>query len=615
MTNILAHNKTKANLTAAAFGATRKLAMCRLRFGPSSSLQRLSFKVVAAAFLVYCLVLPTHSHAQQGKIAPAAPIASVTDEIGVNHVNRMLELSQTDVVIGPQDRPMVHTLHFSGSRIVGHALTDNYIGGIAFYSYNCSGELSGLYSIALVGIGPRSECFNYTVSSGGVYTFTPRKDLGSTLVDIGGGKFRYTTRDGTKYVVDTSMKSYYYANTTNGLITSITEPNGLVTTITWEYAPDLITVYRVKDVKRNDNYGLKYYYVSNVLDAYAETNDFTKIRRIVGYNTNYAPTESGWPMATYDHVWNVSSGARSLSVTDYAGEVTRYTMDLDLRVTAIKPPHYSTDQITFEHCPIQFGSPSSYCTSGNFTLPDGVKRATAYGDTYTYSPYVPQLNHLWFTSYGPKGTMRVMSRTDRPLVGISDTIILSANYYNGTFADWNDNATNNLRSENVTTISQRSYSYGTAGRITSITADAGGESFAYSGSCPSATCIQPTTIWDRNGNITMVNYNSAGLPTRVTSPAVDGVSPQIRYTYQTSSGIWLLASESTCRTGPPHSSGIGCTVAGDEVLTSYQYTSNNLLLYSVTVSANGQSRRSCFVYNKFGDLIAQTSPKGAAACS
>jgi YD repeat-containing protein len=107
---------------------------------------------------------------------------------------------------------------------------------------------------------------------------------------------------------------------------------------------------------------------------------------------------------------------------------------------------------------------------------------------------------------------------------------------------------------------------------------------------------------------------------------VNGVTPQTRYEYaqryawlrdssggysQAASPIWMQVRERFCRTTNP--SGSGCTGgAADEVVTDYDYGPNsgpnNLLLRGVAVTADGQTRRSCFGYDQMGRIISETSP-------
>lgn len=151
------------------------------------------------------------------------------------------------------------------------------------------------------------------------------------------------------------------------------------------------------------------------------------------------------------------------------------------------------------------------------------------------------------------------------------------------------------------------------------------------------TFTQTKPVWrkDANGNQTDYTYDTAhgGVLTE-TGPAVNingsMVRPQKRYSYvsryawlksgagyvQAATPIWLLASESSCRTSAW--TGSACAAgANDEVITTYDYGPysgpNNLLLRSTTISAEGVSRRTCYSYDALGNKVSQTTPRGACS--
>jgi YD repeat-containing protein len=112
----------------------------------------------------------------------------------------------------------------------------------------------------------------------------------------------------------------------------------------------------------------------------------------------------------------------------------------------------------------------------------------------------------------------------------------------------------------------------------------------------------------------------------------NGIRPQTRYTYaqrsawyknasgsivQAARAIWVLATESFCRT--TGAIGAGCGLASDQVVTTYDYGptsgANNLFLHGKAVTADGTTLRTCYSYDKFGNKISETSPNaGLASC-
>lgn len=207
----------------------------------------------------------------------------------------------------------------------------------------------------------------------------------------------------------------------------------------------------------------------------------------------------------------------------------------------------------------------------------------------------------------------------------------SITLFNGTVVAFERNTRNDLASEVTPAGITTSYFYDSRGNLgTKVEASSSGsrivESAAYPTSCTNMdSCNEPTSVTDANGNTSTFTYDSRGNVLTVTGPSVNGVQPQTRYTYapyyawyRSSSGtmtedtnpIWLRVTESYCMKGAP--SGSGCALANDEVLTNYDYGSesgpNNLLLRGKTVTAQGQTLRTCYTHDPQGDKISETSP-------
>jgi len=147
-------------------------------------------------------------------------------------------------------------------------------------------------------------------------------------------------------------------------------------------------------------------------------------------------------------------------------------------------------------------------------------------------------------------------------------------------------------------------------------------------------CTKPITRIDERGNQSDFTYDPAhgGVLTE-TAPAVNGIRPQTRYTYaqryawiKNSSGVfvraatpvWVLTQKSICKAGA--ASGAGCSLAGDEVKTTYDYGPdsgpNNLLLRGTVYDAGGLNLRTCYSYDWRGNKVTETLPRaGLAVCS
>jgi RHS repeat-associated protein len=138
---------------------------------------------------------------------------------------------------------------------------------------------------------------------------------------------------------------------------------------------------------------------------------------------------------------------------------------------------------------------------------------------------------------------------------------------------------------------------------------------------------KPLWMKDARGLTTTWTYapEHGGVLTE-TGPAVNGVTPQKRYSYVqryarladgSAAGppIWLLERMSTCRAGNP--GGAGCALgAADEVVTVYEYGADGgptiLSLRGQSVTADGQTLRTCFAYDGRGRKISETSANGTA---
>lgn len=126
--------------------------------------------------------------------------------------------------------------------------------------------------------------------------------------------------------------------------------------------------------------------------------------------------------------------------------------------------------------------------------------------------------------------------------------------------------------------------------------------FAYQPS--TARALGPISYWFP----TLTIHEGTGKPITVTSPAVGGVRPQVRNTYN----YGRLIRSSTCRTLA------SCAGTSDEVVTEFDYGTTargTRLLFGSAVTSAGVTLRTCYGYDDKGRRISETPPiAGLGSC-
>lgn len=216
----------------------------------------------------------------------------------------------------------------------------------------------------------------------------------------------------------------------------------------------------------------------------------------------------------------------------------------------------------------------------------------------------------------------------------------SLTVYDGTVTHFERNTRNYVATQQTPAGIITQYGYDTRGNLENITRTPSSgsgnivESAVYPTTCTNiVTCNEPTSVTDANGNTSAFSYDPVhGGVLTITGPAVANpagtqVQPQIRRTYvqlnawylssagamtEDANPIWVLSTESYCMTGPPASSGSGCALPNDQVVTSYDYGPasgpNNLLPRGKAVTAQGRTLQTCYGHDENGNRIWETSP-------
>jgi len=136
------------------------------------------------------------------------------------------------------------------------------------------------------------------------------------------------------------------------------------------------------------------------------------------------------------------------------------------------------------------------------------------------------------------------------------------------------------------------------------------------------TCNQAEWVRDARGNVTNYTYHAeSGQVASVTAPPdADNRRAQTRYEYtqkralyfkgggskEYGSWIWMKTAERFCIDS--NYAGGACG-ASDEVVTTFEYNNDNLLMTGMTVtSPGGPTLRTCYQYDRYGNQIGKTEP-------
>ena len=588
-----------------------------------------------------CLLAP--SRPAQATEAPGAPQPHyLLDENSVDMVSGFALFSIDDLSIGGGPRPLVHTTKSQPSSFLGASrFEDNWFGEIRpqiNFTQHCPANTSSAVSVSAPGV---SDVFCLVSGS-----HVSVRGVGGAL-SFSAGVYTYIDRLGVVYRFDDAL---------GRRLSRVRYPNGLQVDINYG---SVGSMWRVISVVRNDGFQLHYDYVdANSYQTYASV---ARVTALNGASEYCGPMQGtcalvqSWRSTTYSFAPQ-QGGAGVYVITDQAGRTSRFAHNSDGFIVEYRPPSSTgAEVITYDVCrktapfncfvwqPVVIGVTGGvYITDG----PGKVITATRAGQSWSYyyqgfTTGQPSTVNWEYSSTNPMGAHRAITALATSDDGASAIIV--AHLEDGRQVNYAPNPTANRVIADIRAEGNRSeYAYDTRGNVTQIThvskVGSGLSSrvvrVGYDTVCAnSVTCNQPNWVEDANGNRTDFTYDPVhgGVLTE-TGPAVNGVRPQVRHGYvqryawylnaqgvqtRAATPIWVLERTSSCSTGAP--SGTGCAVAGDDVVTTYDYGPdsgpNNLFLRGQAVAADGQSLRTCYSYNRFGDRISETAPRaGLSAC-
>jgi hypothetical protein len=597
--------------------------------GQESSLGVSSWKPIVHMTAVGLLLGSNIAMAQVSQITP--PLYSPLDKNGINLSTAQFQKSSALLSLGNPD--------FSGI-----AITEQWYGWKGIPS--ALPPVTNSFTQFLSQIDVSGYIVAWTaVYNGKPYTFPAAGGTGgdgasSLSVDTATGVFTMTTPDGT--IVQYNAYAAPSAPTYNGtpVVTQVTEPNGRVTNFVYKpgctiafcpYGFWLVSAtnnlgyqIRVTDVAVNP--GVSVSYRITALQGINGSIDYAYCDPVA---LTCSSLSHVWPTVNYTYTTDSNNNPTLVTVTEPTNAVTSYTIAGGF-LTSIKTPESSSNNILIRY------------NSGN----GGNGFVTSYSDndgSYSYAFGTALSGGITKTSgtiSGPNGYHHTVTGdyfsgfllTDKDSLGNTTSYTEDSSNRvtkivrpEGNSENWTYDARSNIIA--YWTVSK-------TGTVSpSVTAN-------YDATCTNpVTCNKPHWIKDALGNETDFQWDPThgGLVT-VTKPAVQVsgtgslIHPQTHYSYaqryawlknssggysQAASPVWVKTEEVTCRNSQMTSS-YTCP-NGDQVVTDYDYGPNsgpnNLLLHGVAVTADGQTRRSCFAYDAYGNKISETKPRAnLAAC-
>ena len=609
------------------------------------------------------------------------PTVEMVDKVGVSLNSGRANFTIAPVGIGPQGDRFTFSQSFEGGTMPKNQ-TGGFLGKVAGTVFGSSNG-PGLMVVTVLGksevLTPAGDGVNYVSKSQRGGSLSISSSAGAWVyryVDRDGVvyDFNNTYDPGVcaDHLVTTSTAVWEIKGYSGcAFLQHVTWPDGRSLDIGPQFNVSGDATRSVQKITRSDGFQfvLEYANLPYTAGTYLEVNPSSRLTKVTAYNmaSDYCDSAAtscnfsrAWPAATYSWTpekWTLGDQI-VLTVTDSAGLSSRYTEQIFVGTASgtfayrllvgIKPPSSaSADTVTYNYanqpfCFTYYANQSQITDCSTYVRDELMQSVVTGMGTWTYSythegAYAPIQTMLpgqytttvkrpdGFSSVGVYNALTgyIASVTGTNGSVIYDTawqtdpnVITSTTDAEGRDFGYHFDARGNLRWKQQ---------YPDLGNLVQA---------AYPDTCASAaSCNKPTQIIDANHKITDYTWDPVhgGMLTMTRPADVNGVRPQTRYAYvqrtpwlKNASGgysagapIWKVASESYCRTS--QSTGSGCSVAGDEVVTAYDYGPdagpNNLLLRGSVVTADGTSHRTCYAYDPNGDRISQTTPgAGLASC-
>jgi YD repeat-containing protein len=571
-----------------------------------------------------------------GQSTVEPPKVSVVDRNHVNMISGTPNITLTPIQFGPKEMGLHHTIaNYDG---YFHGYADNFMGSVHERLLNPHPITRGSKTVMRVVSGHATTDFDIEGNK-----FVPIKNPQSSLTRQSYG-YLFTDPDGTQY-------RYEFRTVADvAYLTRISYANGYV--ITKHFGSDVGGV--------TTNTGLQFKYIFGTNSYQDMPTEVMAINNAVEYcapdripcnlEFEWPTVQYKWPGGMPQTMYRSPSVFRVISPDGRMAEYFHKPFDVyeggDSRyqgrtfIPRIVEVRDNISENSPTHITYDYENIVGWAGGGQFqyktTLEDAVlKTANVNGQEWKYSISNQNYMNQW-------GTQLMKTATGYQAI---KRVYLDAVRGIPTYVEAHDRTftLSGALSNNVTAMAfpegnKTTYGYDDRSRLIRVTEvpKAGSDlsnsvtNIGYPTGCPNPkTCNKPAWVEDAKGNRTDYTYHEAsGQVATVTLPAdANGIRPQRRYTYKQlyawyknasgsyqrgSSPIWMLTHERYCRTTATSTS--GCTGgADDEVITEYDYGPqrgpNNLFLRGEYVTAEGETRRTCYEYDRYGNRIGETRPK------
>lgn len=626
------------------------------------------YKSVRSAILASAtLACISPAIAQQIGLAP--PQFSTVDQNGINLTTGGIFVPSVGVAIGPTGDAKLSSNPTPISAGMHGVINSDY-GPYSYEDGGCIVEGQPTYTVYVDGdYEAFTDSMDYGDCSWRP-DFGPG-DKGGTLNTDSSNRYVYTRSDGmiayfSKDIADETpgsgrgtMEIYGTPGANRGRVTAIVYPNGK--RLDFRYKSSIIRnpsyyVHRLQSISSNYGYMLKYGYeqVSLTPLDYAGLIKWVNITSITAVNlaqqycdpvADACPNGSSWRSVQYSRP---SNGSLERHALDSSGATTVFGYRAQAN-------NLARDLLTVKF-PGSLSADKTYTYATSSSVPGGVlpisQVSTPGGNwTYSYSQATDSAcisNRCLITQRtDPAGQVYVFKSVLRPnsygaydITGkiarfkdenLREKIVVYENYLTSAINPYR------VKSVKMPEGNEDIYSYDGRNNITGIQTKAKPssglpdivQSAVYPSSCASLIyCNKPTSITDGRGNQTSYSYSTVhgGVLTETGPADANGVRPQVRSEYaqryawvkasngsyvQAATPIWLKIKDEFCRTTA--ATGGNCAGgAADEVVTEYDYGPNsgpnNLSVRGVAVTSEGQTLRTCYSYDKFGNRISETKP-------